>query len=281
MAGIPFVKASACGNDFLLVNLAEVPTGMDLKELTRRMCDRHEGIGADGTEYLFADVVPPTGAAVGVAPADIRARLINADGSDAEVSGNGTRCVAAYMVSMRTLPEGKGAAPPRVAIRTDAGVKTCRLIKRDGNVFEFEAAMGAPEVGDEFAIKLAFGEARGIPVSMGNPHFVMFVRKFAAGWQAEGAEISTHHDFPHGTNVEFVHVQDEHNIAVRFFERGAGETKSSGTGSCASAVASIHTGKVKSPVTIHTQGGPQTVRWEGEVSLTGPALLVCKGEYLV
>ncbi len=126
---------------------------------------------------------------------------------------------------------------------------------------------------------MTFGEARGIPVSMGNPHFVIFVRNFKAGWQAEGAEISTHHDFLHGTNVEFVHVQDEHNIAVRFFERGAGETKSSGTGSCASAVASIHTGRVKSPVTIHTQGGLQTVRWDRDVFLTGPAMLVCKGEY--
>jgi diaminopimelate epimerase len=273
MAGIPFVKASACGNDFLLVNLADVPQGLDLKEVTRRMCDRNEGVGADGTEYLFPDVVPPTAPVVGVVPADIRARLINADGSDAEVSGNGTRCVAAYLVST----SGKQT----VTIRTDAGVKTCSLTKREGNTFEFEAAMGEPAVGDEFGIKLAFGETRGIPVSMGNPHFVMFVRKFAAGWQAEGAEISTHHDFPHGTNAEFVHVQDEHNIAVRFFERGAGETKSSGTGSCASAVASIFTGKVKSPVTIHTQGGLQTVRWEGEVFLTGPALLVCKGEYFV
>ncbi len=277
MAGIPFVKASACGNDFLLVNLSDVPKGTDLKELTRRMCDRHEGIGADGTEYLSPDVLPPT---VRTAAADVRARLINADGSDAEVSGNGTRCVAAYMVS-RTLPEGKSAAPEAVAVRTDAGVKTCKLIGREGNTFVFEAAMGEPEVGDEFAIKLAFGEARGIPVSTGNPHFVMFVKKFAVGWQAEGAEISTHHDFPHGTNAEFVHVKDEHNIAVRFFERGAGETKSSGTGSCASAVASIHAGKVKSPVTIHTQGGLQTVRWDGEVFLTGPALLVCEGEYFV
>ncbi len=273
MAGIPFVKASACGNDFLLVNLTDVPSGADLKEITRKMCDRYEGIGADGTEYLSADAVPPTGPATGVVAADIRARLINADGSDAEVSGNGTRCVAAHLV----LNSGKQV----VTVRTDAGVKTCKLIKREGNILQFEAAMGEPQVGDEFGVKMTFGEARGTPVSMGNPHFVMFVRNFKAGWQAEGAEISTHHDFAHGTNVEFVHIQDDHNIAVRFFERGAGETKSSGTGSCAAAVASIHTGKVKSPVTIHTQGGLQAVRWEGEVFLTGPAMLVCKGEYFL
>ncbi len=273
MAGIPFVKASACGNDFLLVSMADVPSGTDLKDLTRRMCDRYEGIGADGTEYLSADAVPATAPATGVVPADIRARLINADGSDAEVSGNGTRCVAAHLVATT----GKQT----VTVRTDAGVKTCKLIQKKASVLEFEAAMGEPEVGDEFGIKLAFGEARGTPVSMGNPHFVMFVDKFAAGWQAEGAEISKHHDFLHGTNVEFVNVKNEHNIAVRFFERGAGETKSSGTGSCASAVASIHTGRVKSPVTIHTEGGLQTVRWDGEVYLTGPAMLVCRGEYFL
>jgi len=274
MSVIPFVKACACGNDFLLVDLSDVPPGMDLAKVTRRMCDRNDGVGADGTEYLFADKVPETASSSGaVAAADIRARLINADGSDAEVSGNGTRCVAAYLVS-KTRKQ-------TVTVRTDAGVKTCRLIKQNGNAFEFEAAMGEPAVGDEFSIKMSFGEVRGIPVSMGNPHYSIFVRKFVAGWQAEGAEISTHHDFPHGTNVEFIHVQDDHNIAVRFFERGAGETKSSGTGSCAAVVASIHTGRVKSPVTIHTQGGIQTVRWEGEVYLTGPALLVCKGEYFV
>jgi diaminopimelate epimerase len=273
MAVVPFVKASACGNDFLLVNLSDVPQGADLADLTRRMCDRHDGVGADGTEYLYEDVVPATGLTAGtVAPADIRARLINADGSDAEVSGNGSRCVAAYLAS-----KGKQV----VTVRTDAGVKTCTVISRDGNSFQFEAVMGEPQIGDEFSVKLAFGEVRGIPVSMGNPHYVIFVRKFVAGWQAEGQEISTHHDFLHGTNVEFVHVRDDSNIAVRFFERGAGETKSSGTGSCAAAVASIHSGKVKSPVTIHTQGGIQTVRWERDVFLTGPALLVCSGEYFL
>lgn len=273
MAGIPFIKASACGNDFLLVNMADVPSGTDLKDLTRRMCDRYEGIGADGTEYLSPDSVPATAPAMGVAAADIRARLINADGSDAEVSGNGTRCVAAHLVAY--------TGRTTVTVRTDAGVKTCRVTDRKGSTFQFEAAMGEPEVGEEFGIKLAFKETRGIPVSMGNPHFVMFVDKFVAGWQAEGAEISTHHDFLHGTNVEYVKVEDEHTISVRFFERGAGETKSSGTGSCASAVASIHAGRVKSPVTIHTEGGVQTVRWEGEVLLTGPAKLVCEGRYLL
>lgn len=265
MTSVPFIKASACGNDFLIVNTIDVPENIDIAELTRRMCDRHDGIGADGTEYLIAE---PAGSGV-----DVRARLINADGSPAEVSGNGTRCVAAYLACENGKTE--------LAIRTDAGVKACKLMSRAENSFEFEAAMGEPQIGDEFSVKLSFGEVRGIPVSMGNPHYVMFVRKFVAGWQTEGAEISTHHDFEHGTNVEFVHVQDANSIAVRFFERGAGETKSSGTGSCAAAVASIHTGKAKSPVVIHTSGGIQTVRWEKEVFLRGPAHLVCRGEFFV
>lgn len=275
MAVVPFVKASACGNDFLLVNLSDVaPHGLDLPELTRRMCDRHDGVGADGIEFLLPDgTVPDRSRSEQVQQSDVRARLINADGSEAELSGNGTRCIAAYVVSQ--------TGQESVSVRTDAGIKNCVLINRDGSTFEFEADMGQPQVGDEFAIKMSFADVTGIPVSMGNPHYVIFVRKFVAGWQAEGAEVSAHHDFPHGTNVEFVHVQDPSNIAVRFYERGAGETKSSGTGSCASAVAAIHSGKAVSPVTIHTQGGIQTVRWEGEVFLRGPARLVCRGDFFV
>jgi diaminopimelate epimerase len=250
--------------------MTDVPASVDIAELTRRMCDRHDGVGADGTEYLIAEPELQSGPGPTV---DIRARLVNADGLPAEISGNGTRCVAAYVVSQTNKST--------LAVRTDAGVKTCSLVSRGENTFEFETAMGEPEVGDEFATKLSFGEARGIPVSMGNPHYVIFVRKFIAGWQTEGAEISTCRDFEHGTNVEFVHVQDSNNIAVRFFERGAGETRSSGTGSCAAAVASIYVGKVKSPVTIHTQGGTQLVRWDKEVFLRGPARLVCRGEFFV
>lgn len=268
MAVIPFIKASACGNDFLLVQLSDVAArGIDLAEIARRMCDRHDGVGADGVEFLLADT-----AAEGEA-ADIRAKLINADGSFAEVSGNGTRCVAAWVAE----ETGKRT----ITVRTDAGVKTCTMIDRDGSNFEFEAAMGQPQVGEELPLRVAAGAVRGLQVSMGNPHYVIFVRKFSTGWQAEGAEISTRPEFEHGTNVEFVHVRDGSNIGVRFYERGAGETKSSGTGSCAAAVATIHSGKVTSPVTVHTQGGVQTVRWESEVFLTGPARLVCRGDFFI
>ncbi|HYX69303.1 MAG TPA: diaminopimelate epimerase, partial [Terriglobales bacterium] len=176
---VPFVKATACGNDFLIIEGIHAPA--DLAAFTRRICDRHQGVGADGVEWLFPD-----------RSSDVHARLFNADGSEAEISGNGTRCVAAYWIS-----EHGGQ---KVTVRTGAGVKTCDLLGTEGRAFEFETDMGEPQPGDEFSIKLAFGEVSGIPVSMGNPHFVVFVKEFGLGWQAEAAEMGKHHDFKYGIN---------------------------------------------------------------------------------
>lgn len=257
---VPFVKASACGNDFLIIDGLYAPP--DLSEFSRRICDRHEGVGADGVEWLFP-----------AQDADARLRLFNADGSEAEISGNGTRCVAAYICAQQ--------AKEKIVLRTEAGVKTCTLTSRNENRYEFEVAMGEPQVGDEFLIKLASGEVHGIPVSMGNPHFVVLVKEFAGGWQAQAAEIGRYPDFKHGINVEFVTVTDKTNIAARFYERGVGETQSSGTGSCAAAVAAIASKKAESPVRVHTPGGVQMVRWEEQVFLRGPARLICRGEFFV
>jgi diaminopimelate epimerase len=116
---------------------------------------------------------------------------------------------------------------------------------------------------------------------MGNPHYVVFVKEFASGWQADAAEIGRHRDFQQGINVELVSIEDEGNIAARFYERGVGETQSSGTGSCAAAVAAIATGKAESPVRVHAPGGTQTVRWQGQVFLRGPAQLICRGEFFL
>jgi len=260
MASIPFVKATACGNDFLIIDFAHVPS--DVCSFSRRICDRHNGVGADGVEW----VLPAT-------DADLRVRLLNADGSEAEISGNGTRCVAAWYCAENDRSS--------VVIRTGAGLKTCFLTAREGNSFEFRSSMGEPEVGDEFTIKFTYGGISGIPISMGNPHFVVYVAEFELGWQAVAGQISTHDDFNHGMNVELVKVLNEKEIEVRFCERGVGETLSSGTGSCAAAVASIHTGKVKSPVRVHAPGGVQTVEWNKEVFLHGPATLLCRGEFFV
>jgi diaminopimelate epimerase len=147
-------------------------------------------------------------------------------------------------------------------------------------LFEFETGMGEPQLGDEFPIKVAFGEVRGIPVSMGNPHFVLFVDEFSPGWQGDAAEIGRHHDFKHGINVELVRVRDRENLEVRFYERGVGETQSSGTGSCAAAVAAIFARKTGSPIVVHAPGGAQQVRWDGQVFLRGPAQIICRGEFL-
>jgi diaminopimelate epimerase len=270
MTAIPFVKASACGNDFLIIDGRNVDgrkaegikAPADLSAFTRRICDRHNGVGADGVEWLFP-----------AQDADIHARLMNADGSEAEISGNGTRCVAAYLCSENPREH--------VSVRTGAGIKRCTLTSHSETEYEFEIAMGEPQVGDELTIKVAFGEVRGIPVSMGNPHFVVFVDEFALLWQADAAEIGKHRNFKHGINVELVHIQDKENLDVRFYERGVGETQSSGTGSCAAAVASIFTKRAESPVRAHARGGTQTVRWEGEVFLGGPAQIICRGEFLI
>lgn len=260
MASVPFVKATACGNDFLIIDFTHAPA--DVHAFTRRICDRHNGVGADGVEWVLP-----------ASDADLRVRLLNADGSEAEISGNGTRCVAAWYCNDNHRD--------KVVIRTGAGLKTCELKARDGNIFEFRSAMGEPEVGDPFSIKFTYGEVTGTPVSMGNPHFSVFVPEFELGWQAVAEQISRHHDFKHGMNVEFVKVLGPSEIEVRFCERGVGETMSSGTGSCAAAVASIHAGRVKSPVRVCSLGGAQTVEWEGEVFLTGPATLLCRGEFFI
>jgi len=257
---VPFLKANACGNDFLIIDGNSATA--DLADISRRICDRHRGVGADGVEWLFP-----------AQDADVCARLFNADGSEAEISGNGTRCVAAYLCSEQSRE--------KVTIRTGAGLKTCILTSHRDNSYEFEIAMGEPEVGDELMLGLASCEIRGIPISMGNPHYVVFVNEFVADWQKEAAEIGRHPAFKHGINVEFVNILDRLNIDVRFFERGVGETQSSGTGSCAAAVASIVAKRADSPLRVHAQGGVQTVRWEGHVFLRGNAQLVCRGEFMV
>jgi diaminopimelate epimerase len=261
---VPFVKATACGNDFLLVDAKEVDGDKAL--FTRQICDRHHGVGADGVEWLS----PATNA-------DLEIHLINADGSPAEISGNGTRCVAAHWFSSKTADEKLD----RVTIQTDAGLKVCHLTHRADPEFEFETEMGQATVASPLSLTLKSGPVQGIPVSTGNPHYVIFVDDFPPKWQQQAAEIGAHARFPQGVNVELVKVLSEEVIEIRIYERGAGETQSSGTGSCASAVAAIATGRARSPLRVVAPGGPQTVRSEnGDIYLRGPARIICHGEYL-
>jgi diaminopimelate epimerase len=269
---IPFTKAHACGNDFLIVT-EEAAEGRDCAELTRGLCARNTGIGADGIEF-FAWTGPKSG----------RIRLRNADGSIAEISGNGTRCVAAWMALERGFQPGD-----EVEIATDAGLRVCRVnaLKTDGEfTVEVTAGMGVPSL-EQRTVKLAGGpQVAGVAVSTGNPHFVIVAEnaEFAVAgspWRQIGAEICAHPDFPKQTNVEFLRVVNEREIEIRIFERGVGPTTSSGTGSSAAATAAIALGLVKSPLTVVAPGGAQTVEWDGpgaELRLTGPASLIARGE---
>jgi len=257
---IPFTKASACGNDFLIVDGSLV--SCSLPDLTKRMCDRHTGVGSDGVEWLYS-----------CSQADIEARLINSDGSVAEISGNGTRCVAAYLCEQNRKES--------VVVQTGAGPKTCTLKSRSGNFFEFETAMGVPEVSSDLEISTTFGAVKGTPVSLGNPHFVVLVPEFWKDWQDRAAAVQRNQGFIQGVNVELVRIDQQGDIYVRFFERGVGETLSSGTGSCAAAMAIIKRGHGKSPLRVHAPGGTQVVRYENQVFLQGPAQLICRGEFFV
>jgi diaminopimelate epimerase len=269
---IPFAKAHACGNDFLIVT-EEAAADHDRENLTRHLCDRHTGIGADGIEF-FSWTGPSSG----------RIRLHNADGSIAEISGNGTRCVAAWMTLERGLHPGD-----ELRIETDAGLRVCRVnaLKTDGEfTVEVTAGMGVPSFSPR-KVTLADGLAvAGVEVSTGNPHFVVVVENTeftVAGqsWQEIGAAICVHPDFPHQTNVEFLRIINSRKIEIRIFERGVGPTTSSGTGSSATATAAIAMKGCQSPLTVVAPGGAQTVEWDGtgtELRLTGPASLIARGE---
>ena len=262
MNSLPFFKAEACGNDFLIIDAACM--GADPAGLSRRLCDRHLGIGADGVEWVR---VKDDGR--------ISARLFNADGSEAEISGNGTRCVAAWTIETRGGSE--------VRVLTAAGAKECMLLRRSDREFQFLVEMGHAEVSGQKTIQVGNGSAAGLAISTGNPHFVEFVEEFPPNWQARAAVIGQSPEFPNGTNVELVRIGARNRIEFRIFERGAGETQSSGTGSCASAIAAIHIGKAVSPVEVVAPGGTQVVHWDGAEALLleGPARLICKGEFLL
>jgi len=269
---IPFAKAHACGNDFLIVT-EDAAAGYDWAKLALHLCNRHSGVGADGVEY-FAWTGPRSG----------RIRLHNADGSIAEISGNGTRCVAAWM----SANAGAGAGD-ELRIETDAGLRVCEInsVNTDGGFsVEVTSGMGVPAAAPR-TITLGDGRSiNGAVVFTGNPHFVILVNSAdfsidGATWQSIGAEICVHTEFPNQTNVEFVRIIKKSEIGIRIFERGVGPTSSSGTGTSASATAAIAFHGCNSPLTVVSPGGSQTVEWAGpgnELLLTGPAALIARGE---
>lgn len=256
---IPFIKAHGAGNDFLLTWADRAPSD-DLPAIARAICDRHTGIGADGWMLLRDNAI----------------RLFNADGSEPEISGNGTRCAAAVLID-------SGRSQSEVTIQTGAGPKHLRLLERNGKQFLFEMNMGKPVCSENqirFALPLQRGPLEVTLVDVGNPQCVVFVEQFPQDWEATGAEIEAHPHFPKRTNVSFVRRVDAHAIEVRFFERGVGVTLSSGTGSTGAAVAAILRKVATSPVRVLTPAGESlNLRWDDSVYLTGPAEIIGSGEF--
>jgi diaminopimelate epimerase len=266
-----FIKAHACGNDFLVVERAAGGEGAGDPLLAQQLCARTTGVGADGVEFLEW-----MGERAG------RIRLFNADGSVAEISGNGTRCVAAWMAHSRQAGAGE-----TVTLETDAGKRACRIVRVDGSRYEIVSGMGVPRVAARTVTLDEEGIAvEGAVVSTGNPHFVIFVedgsfRLHGRSWQEIGSAICVHPDFPAQTNVEFVRVVDTDQIEIRIFERGVGPTSSSGTGTCAGAAATMTLGGAARSLAVRAPGGEQRVDWpaaDAEMLLTGPAEIIAVGE---
>jgi len=262
---VPFLKAHGVKNDFLLTWRRDAPEGGHAA-LARAICDRHTGVGADGWILIDPGVE---------AEADGAIQLYNSDGSTAEISGNGTRCAAAFLIR-------HGYTGGVIRIRTGAGVKTLRLLSGAGQRFEFEMNMGRPEItAVRFDLQLSGGPRDVTILDAGNPQCAVPVEHFKFDWRAMGAEIEGHPHFPNRTNVSFLKPVDEHTIDVRFYERGAGETMSSGTGSTGAAVTAVLRGMARSPVRVETPAGPLDLRLDGDVYLTGPAEIVAEGEFLL
>src|SRR6202158_4763430 len=258
---IPFTKAHGAGNDFLLSWRDDVPAD-DLASLARAICNRHIGIGADG--WILVQ--------------DTTIRLFNADGSEAEISGNGTRCAAALLID-------SGRASNDITIGTGAGPKHLRLVERTGRRFLFEMDMGLPIYQEDqvrHALPLEHGAQEVTILDIGNPQCAVLVDRIPENWKVLGAEIEAHPHFPKRTNVSFVRVVDTHTIETRFYERGAAATLSSGTGSTGAAVAAILRKVAGSPGRVEAAGGEALdLRWENSVYLTGPAVIIGAGEFYV
>jgi diaminopimelate epimerase len=256
---IPFTKAHGARNDFLLTWRDQLPSTFNAPSTAVAICDRHTGIGADG--WMLVSPAPDADGAI---------ELWNSDGSRPEISGNGTRCAAAFLIEANRASEN-------VRILTGAGLKHLRLLDRAGHRFHFEMNMGTAIIEQLRADVLNYDATI---LNVGNPQCAVFVDHFDFDWRSLGAEIERHWQFPHRTNVSFVQRIDEHTLDVRFFERGAGETMSSGTGSTGAAAAAFARGLIKDPVRVLTPAGPLAIRWENQdILLSGPAEIVGAGEF--
>ena len=279
-----FIKFHGFGNDYVVFEASELERVESLSDWARRVCDRHYGAGADGISIVSRSED---------GRADFSVRIFNPDGSEAGLSGNGTRSAAAYLYYRGLWSEDE------LRLSTRTGVKLYRLRERikDGHYW-FEAELGEPRF-DSASIPMLTDEplerVTDYPLNvegerlivtallMGNPHCCIFVEDFdALDWRKIGRALQTHAQFPDRANVVFVRVADRETIELRIWERGVGETFSSGTGACAASVASMLNDKTVRRVKVLMPGGSVEVEWrdDNEVVMTGRADIVYSGEWL-
>jgi len=271
------------GNDFLIIQTSDVASLPDASRLAQQMCERNYGAGADGIVFVAPD---------DRAEANFTSRIFNADGSEAGVSGNGTRCVAAYLYHHGLWNK------PEISIGTIAGIKRGRLVSREGSRFEFAFDMGKPDFSSNavpmsvapvdrvirYPLRIGGDVLEVTCLSMGNPQCIIFVSDLDAVNLAEIGPLIEHHPvFPDRANVEFVRVISRDEIEIRIWERGAGHTLSSGTGSCASAIAAAVNNLTEPSVRVQTEGGILQVDWQSDdhVVLTATAEVIYEGRWLL
>ena len=273
-----FTKMHGAGNDYVYVNAFEESLPADLPALARNISDRHTGIGGDGLILICPSE-----------RADARMRMFNADGSEAEMCGNGVRCVAKY------VHDHGIARKEELAIETGRGVLTLQLFIENGRTERVRVNMGEPILnsadipttlpGDppvRAPLDVAGRSLEVTCVSMGNPHCITFVDEITDEWvHGVGPQIERHPAFPRRINAEFIQVLSRSEMNMRVWERGSGETLACGTGACAAAVAAVLNGLTDRTVLCHLPGGDLTLEWaeSGEVYMTGPATEVFSGDW--
>ncbi len=278
-----FTKVHSLGNDFIVLDPEESAGIVDVPGLARRLCDRHLGVGADG--LLLISIKDRE---LGL----VHFRIFNADGSEPEISGNGLRCAAAYLFHQNKIN------PPDVTFLTNIGNRLCNLLEVQNNRSQIRIEMGTPRLTSkdipfddgafhekiiDYPLSIHHKIYPVTVVSLGNPHCAVFYDRFPARieWHEIGREIEYHPFFPNRINVEFIRVLSRREIEVLFWERGVGETLSSGSCSSAAAVASILRGLTDRKVTVKTFLGQVIVEWEKDkVYQSGPAEIVFDGVLL-
>ena len=258
---IEYIKAHAYGNDFLFIEEHRLADASKAAAWARAICDRHTGVGADGVIFYRHTA---QGAAM---------KLFNADGSVAEVSGNGVRCLAAIVAD---------DPADEIVIETDGGIKTLMLLDETPPRSTFRAFMGEPHGLEQRPIEVEGERVEVVVLSVGNPQCIVLSPTLdEARFTQLGPALATHEAFPEGTNVEFVQVERPDRVRILIWERGVGPTSASGTGACASGVAAAAFGGASRHLEVVSPGGSQQVDWESDgVYLTGWAEVSARGEWL-